>query len=154
MELCGGEVTVSFSKYLPLQAMHFLQRSTHFSKTCCIPFAASFRIVEQAVLISWSLRNSLLWSSHFYGLKSPEIAWAEIWTVWGRFYWGSADLGKSTHCHFNRMWFGIVLKEEPFFPENRSFFSLSEIPPKDSGVLGPPSVILLFSLRWHLLPLC
>jgi hypothetical protein len=32
-ELCGGEVKVSFSKYLPWQAMHFLQRSTHFSKT-------------------------------------------------------------------------------------------------------------------------
>jgi hypothetical protein len=31
-ELCGGAVTVSFSKYLPWQAMHFLQRSTHFSK--------------------------------------------------------------------------------------------------------------------------
>jgi hypothetical protein len=58
-ELCGGAVTVSFSKYLPWQAMHFLQRSTLFSKTCCRPFAASFRrIVEQAVSflgapISW-----------------------------------------------------------------------------------------------------
>jgi hypothetical protein len=31
-ELCEGAVTVSFSKYLPWQAMHFLQRSTHFSK--------------------------------------------------------------------------------------------------------------------------
>jgi len=31
-ELCGGAVTVSLSKYLPRQAMHFLQRSTHFSK--------------------------------------------------------------------------------------------------------------------------
>jgi hypothetical protein len=50
-ELCGGAVTVSFSKYLPWQAMHFLQRSTHFSKACCRPFVASFRrIVEQAVL--------------------------------------------------------------------------------------------------------
>jgi hypothetical protein len=50
-ELCGGAVTVSFSKYLPWQAMCFLQRSTHFSKTRCRPFAASFRrIVEQAVL--------------------------------------------------------------------------------------------------------
>jgi hypothetical protein len=50
-ELCGGAVTVSFSKYLPWQAMHFLQRSTHFSKTGGRPFAASFRrIVEQAVL--------------------------------------------------------------------------------------------------------
>jgi hypothetical protein len=27
-ELCGDVVTVSFSKYLPWQAMHFLQRST------------------------------------------------------------------------------------------------------------------------------
>jgi hypothetical protein len=34
-ELCGGAVIVSFSKYLPWQAMHFLQRSTHLSKTCC-----------------------------------------------------------------------------------------------------------------------
>jgi hypothetical protein len=33
-ELCGGVVMVSFSKYLPWQAMHFLQDSTHFSKTC------------------------------------------------------------------------------------------------------------------------
>jgi hypothetical protein len=50
-ELYGGAVTVSLSKYLPWQATHFLQRSTHFSKTYCIPFAASFRmIVEQAVL--------------------------------------------------------------------------------------------------------
>jgi hypothetical protein len=32
-ELRGGVVTVSFSKYLPWQAMYFLQRSTHFSKT-------------------------------------------------------------------------------------------------------------------------
>jgi hypothetical protein len=50
-EICGGAVTVSFSKYLPLQAIYFLQRSTQFSKTCCTLFAASFRrIVEQAVL--------------------------------------------------------------------------------------------------------
>jgi hypothetical protein len=43
-------MTVSFSKYLPWQATYFLQRSTHFSETCCTPFAASFRrIVERAV---------------------------------------------------------------------------------------------------------
>jgi hypothetical protein len=36
-ELCGGAVTVSFSKYLPWQVMHFFQRSAHFSKTCCRP---------------------------------------------------------------------------------------------------------------------
>jgi hypothetical protein len=50
-ETCGGAVTVSFSKYLPWQAMHFLQRYTHFSRTCCRPFDANFRrVVEQAVL--------------------------------------------------------------------------------------------------------
>jgi hypothetical protein len=32
-EFCDGAVTVSFSKYLPWQTMHFLQRSTHFLKT-------------------------------------------------------------------------------------------------------------------------
>jgi hypothetical protein len=32
-ELCVGVVTVSFSKYLLWQAKHFLQRTTHFSKT-------------------------------------------------------------------------------------------------------------------------
>jgi hypothetical protein len=31
-ELCEGVVTVSFSKRLRWQALHFLQRSTHFSK--------------------------------------------------------------------------------------------------------------------------
>jgi hypothetical protein len=34
-------VTVSSSKYLPWQAMHFLQRSTHFSKTYCRPLITS-----------------------------------------------------------------------------------------------------------------
>jgi hypothetical protein len=50
LELCGEAVTVSFSKYLPWQTMHFLQRSNHFSKKYCRPFAASFRrIAEQTV---------------------------------------------------------------------------------------------------------
>jgi hypothetical protein len=62
-ELCGGAVTICFSNYLPWQAIYFLQRSTHFTKTCCRPFAASFRrIVEQAVLTS---------ELPFHGWKSP-----------------------------------------------------------------------------------
>jgi hypothetical protein len=32
---CGGAVTDSFSKHFHWKAMHFLQRSIHFSKTCC-----------------------------------------------------------------------------------------------------------------------
>jgi hypothetical protein len=40
-ELCGGAVTASFSKYVPWQEMDFLQRSTHFSKTCCRPLITS-----------------------------------------------------------------------------------------------------------------
>jgi hypothetical protein len=52
-ELCGGAVTVSLSKYLPWQAMLFLQRSTNLSKTCCRTFAESFRrIAEQEILIT------------------------------------------------------------------------------------------------------
>jgi hypothetical protein len=91
-ELWKGALTVSFSKYLPWQAMHFLERSTHFSKTCCRLFAESFRrIVEQAVLTS---------ELPFHGWKSSEISWGEIWTVWRMFWRGSADLGERIHCHF------------------------------------------------------
>jgi hypothetical protein len=62
-ELCGGAVPVSFSKYLLFQAMHFLQRSTHFSKTCCRPLITS-------KLLTSELRS--------HGWKSPEISWGEI----------------------------------------------------------------------------
>jgi len=66
-ELCGGAVTVSLSKYLPWQAMHFvttfnpllrnvLQTVDHFEISC--------------------LRTPLSW------LEKPEIAWGEICTVW------------------------------------------------------------------------
>jgi hypothetical protein len=52
-ELCGGAVTVTFSKYLSWQAMHFLQRSTNFSKTHCRPLfeisclGAPFSLLEK-----------------------------------------------------------------------------------------------------------
>jgi hypothetical protein len=69
-ELCRGAVTVSFSKYLPWQAMYFLQRSTHFLKTCCRPLMTSKFLASELP---------------FHGWKSPEIAWGEIWTVWQMF---------------------------------------------------------------------
>jgi hypothetical protein len=59
-ELSGGAVTISFSKYLLWQAMHVLQRSTHFSKMCCTPLITS---------------KFLALELPFYGWKSPEIAW-------------------------------------------------------------------------------
>jgi len=66
-ELCRSEVTVSFSKYLPWQAMYFLQRSTHFSKTCCTQLITSKFLTSEIP---------------FHGWKSLEIGWCEIWTVW------------------------------------------------------------------------
>jgi hypothetical protein len=69
-ELCGSAVTVSFSKHLPWQAMHVLQRSTHFSKTCCRPLITSKFLAAELP---------------FHGWKSPKIAWGEIWTVWRMF---------------------------------------------------------------------
>jgi hypothetical protein len=63
-ELCRGAVTVSFSKHFPWQAMHFLQRSTHFSKTCCRPLITSKCLTSELP---------------FHGWKGPEIAWGEIW---------------------------------------------------------------------------
>jgi hypothetical protein len=50
-ELCGGAVTVSFSKYLAWQAMHFLQRSTHFSKTCCRLLITSKFLVSELLFV-------------------------------------------------------------------------------------------------------
>jgi hypothetical protein len=58
-ELCGGVVMVSFSKYLPWQAIHFLQRSIHFSKTCCRPFAASFRRIVKQAVVTFHVRFSV-----------------------------------------------------------------------------------------------
>jgi hypothetical protein len=63
-ELRGSAVTVSFSKYLPWQAMHFLQRSIHFSKACCRPLITSKFLASELP---------------FHGWKSPENAWGEIW---------------------------------------------------------------------------
>jgi hypothetical protein len=59
-ELCGGVMTVSFQKSLSWQAMHFLQRSTHFSKTCCRPLITSKFLASELTLGC---------------CKSPEIAW-------------------------------------------------------------------------------
>jgi hypothetical protein len=59
-EISRGAVTVSFSKYLPWQAMHFLQRFTNFSKTFCKPF------------ITWKFLAFLF---RFHGWKISEIAW-------------------------------------------------------------------------------
>jgi hypothetical protein len=56
---CGDGL---FSNYLPWQAMHFLQRSTHFSKTCCRPLITSKFLASELP---------------FHGWKSPEIAWGE-----------------------------------------------------------------------------
>jgi hypothetical protein len=64
LELCGGAVTVSFSKYLPWQAMHFIQRHTHLSTTCCRPLITSKFLASEFP---------------FHGWKSPEISWGEIW---------------------------------------------------------------------------
>jgi hypothetical protein len=52
-ELCGGAMTASFSKYLPWQAMHFSQRCTHFSKTCCRPLITSKFLALELTFLGW-----------------------------------------------------------------------------------------------------
>jgi hypothetical protein len=44
--------------------MHFLQRFTHFLKTCCRPLITSKFLASELPFNGW---------------KSPEIAWGEIW---------------------------------------------------------------------------
>jgi hypothetical protein len=39
--------------------MHFLQRSTHFSKTCYEPFAASFRMIVKQVILTFHVHLSI-----------------------------------------------------------------------------------------------
>jgi hypothetical protein len=56
-ELCGGGGW-PLKKYLPWQAIHFLQWSTHFSKMWCRPLITS---------------KFLALELPFHGLKSPEI---------------------------------------------------------------------------------
>jgi hypothetical protein len=65
LELCGGVVVVvvSFLKYLPWQAMHFLQHSTHFLKTCYRPLITSKFLALELPFYSW---------------RSPEITWGKI----------------------------------------------------------------------------
>jgi hypothetical protein len=69
-ELCGGAMTFSFLKYLPWRGIHFLQRFTHFSKTCCRPLITSKFVASELRFRCW---------------KSSEIAWGEIWAVWRMF---------------------------------------------------------------------
>jgi hypothetical protein len=72
-ELCGGAVTVSFSKYLPWQAMHFLQHSTHFSKTCCRPLITSKFLTSELLFHSWKTQKSHGARSGLYGGCSDGV---------------------------------------------------------------------------------
>jgi hypothetical protein len=57
-ELCGGAVVVSFSKYPPWQAMHFLQHSTYFPKTCCRPLITSKFLASELPFHGWKTQKS------------------------------------------------------------------------------------------------
>jgi hypothetical protein len=59
-ELCGGAVTVSFSKYLPWQEMNFLQRSTHFWNTCCRPLITSKFLASELRFHGWKNPRNLM----------------------------------------------------------------------------------------------
>jgi hypothetical protein len=67
--------------------MHFLQRFTHFSKTCCKPFAASFRrIVKQlqfCVRLGKSGSENLQHIHRAYGDDAMKRAVVLKW--WKRF---------------------------------------------------------------------
>jgi hypothetical protein len=70
--LCGGAVTVSISKYHPWQAMRFLQRSTHFSKTRCSPL-----ITSKFIASAWKKWIGGTPSEH--SPYSPDLAPCNFW---------------------------------------------------------------------------
>jgi hypothetical protein len=72
-ELRGGAVTVPFSKYLPWQAIHFLQRSTHFSKTCCRPLITSKFLASERPFHCGKAQKSHAARSGLYGGCSNGI---------------------------------------------------------------------------------
>jgi hypothetical protein len=91
-EFYRGAVTVSFSKYLPWQAIHFLQRSTHFSKTCCRPLITSKFLASELPLhgsksmerdLNWILCSA--WKKWIGGTPlehpphSPDLAPCDFW---------------------------------------------------------------------------
>jgi hypothetical protein len=70
----GGAVTVSFSNYLPCQAMHFLQRFTHFSETCCRPLITSKFLASEVHFRGWKAQKSHRARSRLYGGCSNGVS--------------------------------------------------------------------------------
>jgi hypothetical protein len=59
-KLCGETVMVSFSNYLSWQAMHFLQRSIHFSKTYCKLLITSKFVASKLPFHGWKSPRNLM----------------------------------------------------------------------------------------------
>jgi hypothetical protein len=72
---CGDGL---FFEIPPLASDAILQRSTHFSKTCCRPFAAVFRrIVEQVVLSPRTFQTALIVAR----IKGKRFPLAKSWSL-------------------------------------------------------------------------
>jgi hypothetical protein len=67
---CGDGL---FLEYLPWQTMHFLQRSTRFSKTCCRPFITSKFLASELPFHSWKIPESHGARSWLYGGYSNGV---------------------------------------------------------------------------------
>jgi hypothetical protein len=68
-ELCGGAVTVSFSKYLLWQAMYFLQRSAH----CCRLLITSKFLASEFPFMVGKVQKSHGVRSGLYGRFSNGV---------------------------------------------------------------------------------
>jgi hypothetical protein len=115
-ELCGGAVTVSFSKYLPWQAMHFLQRSIHLSKTCCRLYGGCsngvppihFFQAEHRIQFRSRLTRFLCFPNHKKGAPRQEsYKWSTVCSTFSRSGWsvvrsakgGTLKKRPSPHLH-------------------------------------------------------
>jgi hypothetical protein len=89
---CGDGL---FSKYLPWQAMHCLQRSTHFSKTCFRPLITSKFLVDRwnsirtfAIQSRSRPMRFLGFSNYEKGAPRQEISkWSTVCSTFSRSGW-------------------------------------------------------------------
>jgi hypothetical protein len=96
-ELRGGAMTVSFSKCVPWKAMQFLQRSTHFLKTCCRLLITLKFLASELIFMAGKAQKS-----HGAGSELNSVFGLERLDRWKVYF---------VACGFRRLSFPHIIRE-------------------------------------------